>query len=207
MLKNVQEAKFQKVLVPISRHALASSDQPFVEFESFFTHILMHELMHGLGPQTIRVGERDTTVRAELKELNGTLEEAKADVSGLWALQQLIDRAVLSRDQERALYTTFLASTFRTLRFGLALQLNSFLDTGGVTVNETGVFAVNFDRIKQSVTSLTRDIMLLQANGDYVGTKALLDRMIVIRPEVRTILDRLSDVPVDIEPRFTTKLE
>src|SRR3990170_198317 len=92
MLKNVQEAKFKHVLVPISRHALVPADQSLVAFESFFTHILMHELMHGLGPQTIRVEERETTVRAELKELNGTLEESKADVSGLWALQQLIDR-------------------------------------------------------------------------------------------------------------------
>ena len=63
-------------------------------FEPFFTHILMHELMHGLGPQTITVNGRETTVRQELKELNGTLEEAKADISGLWALQQLMDKGV-----------------------------------------------------------------------------------------------------------------
>ncbi len=214
MLKNVQETKFTNVLVPIARHALVQSEQSLVEFEPFFTHILMHELMHGLGPQTIRVGDRDTTVRAELKELNGTLEEAKADISGLWALQQLIDRGVLPKEQERSLYTTFLASTFRTLRFGLteahakgmALQINWLIDAGGFTVNADGTFAVDFAKVKDGVTSLTHEIMTIQAHGDYAAAKALLARMIVIRPEVKRVLDSLNDVPVDIEPAFTTQL-
>jgi hypothetical protein len=122
---------------------------------------------------------------------------------------------VLPKDEERALYTTFLASTFRTLRFGLteahtkgmALQINALLDAGGFTVNEEGLFAVDLAKVKQGVTSLTRDIMMLQANGDYAGTQALFARMIMIRPEVQRVLDRLSDVPVDIEPQFTTQLE
>jgi hypothetical protein len=76
MLKNFQRAKFDKVLVPIAKMALAPADQTSVAFEPFFTHILMHELMHGLGPQTIRTNGRETTVRQELKELNGTLEDA-----------------------------------------------------------------------------------------------------------------------------------
>ncbi|MEO7599090.1 MAG: hypothetical protein ABIV50_09185 [Opitutus sp.] len=213
MLKNMQETKFQKVLLPIARHALVPAEQKLVAFEPFFTHILMHELMHGLGPQTIQVGDRETTVRAELKELNGTLEEAKADISGLWALQQLIDRGVLPKKQEESIYVTFLASTFRTLRFGLteahakgmALQINWLLDAGGFTVNRDGIFGVDFTKVKQGVTSLTREIMTLQAKGDYAGVKALLDRMVVIRPAVKRVLDGLSDVPVDIEPRFTTK--
>jgi hypothetical protein len=212
MLKNVQEAKFANVLVPIAQHALIAEDRPFISFDSFFTHILMHELMHGLGPQTIRVGDRDTTVRAELKELNGTLEEAKADISGLWALQQLIDRGTLPKTQERALYTTFLASTFRTLRFGLteahakgmALQINWLLDAGGFKVNNEGKFSVDFAKVKEGVTSLTREIMTLQATGNYAATKSLFDQLVVIRPEVKRVLDGLNNVPVDIEPSFTT---
>lgn len=214
MLKNVQEAKFANVLVPISKQALVPDDQPFVAFDAFFTHILMHELMHGLGPQTIRVGDRETTVRSELKELNGTLEEAKADVSGLWALQQLIDRGVLPKEQERVLYTTFLASTFRTLRFGLssahargmALQVNWLIDAGGFTVDAEGKFGVDLTKVKDGVTSLTREIMTLQAKGDYSATKSLLERMVLIRPEVKQLLDGLNKLPVDIEPQFTTEL-
>lgn len=215
MLKNFQQAKFDHVLVPISRVALAQADQPLVAFDAFFTHILMHELMHGLGPQTIRVNGRETTVRQELRELNAPLEEAKADISGLWALQYLIDKGVLPRERERAFYATFLASAFRTLRFGLesahakgmALQLNSLLDGRAVTVRADGTFAVNYDRVKKAVVSLTREIMTIQATGDHARARSLLDRMVMIRPEVQRLMDRMRDLPVDFEPRFVTAEE
>lgn len=210
MLKNFQEAKFDNVLLPIAKHALKPADQKLVAFEPFFTHILMHELMHGLGPQEITVNGKATTVRLELKELNSTLEEAKADISGLWALQYLMDKGVLDKKQERAMYTTFLASSFRTLRFGLteahaksmALQVNWLLDSGAFVVGSDGRFAVDFAKMKAGVTSLTTEIMTIQATGDYARAKKLMDRLVVVRPQLRTMLDSLSDVPVDIEPRF-----
>lgn len=212
LLKNFQEAKFSQVLVPIAAIALTPKDRPLVAFEPFFTHILMHELMHGLGPQTIRVSGRETTVRQELKELNGPLEEAKADVSGLWALQYLMDKGVLDKKLEGSVYATFLASSFRSLRFGLneahakgmALQVNHLLDRGAVTIDKEGQFTLNIAKTKQAVTALTHDIMTLQATGDYAGVKKLLDRMVVIRPEVKRVLDKLENVPVDIAPRFVT---
>src|ERR1051325_10706787 len=144
MLKNTQDAKFAKVLVPISKIALAPKDQGNVDFDAFFTHILMHELMHGLGPHNIAAGERPSTVRQELKETYSTIEEAKADISGLFALQFLVDRGKLEKKYEQTMYTTYLASMFRSIRFGLneahgrgvAMQLNYFLDKGGVTVEE-----------------------------------------------------------------------
>jgi hypothetical protein len=215
LLKNFQQAKFDKVLTPIAQRALAPQDQSAVAFDAFFTHILMHELMHGLGPQTLRIGSRDTTVRQELKELNGPLEEAKADISGLWALQQLMDNGVIDKQQERSMYVTFLASTFRTLRFGLneahakgmTLQVNYLLDHGAIRIDQDGLFSLNLPKTKKAVSGLTHDIMTLQAHGDYAGVKQLLDRMVVIRPEVQRVLDRLSDVPVDIAPKFVTAEE
>ena len=213
MLKNVQEAKFAAVLQPISRVALAAADQPLVAFDPFFTHILMHELMHGLGPHEITVNGRKSTVRLELKEVNSSLEEAKADISGLWALQQLMDKGVLDKRQERALYVTFLASTFRTLRFGvteahskgMALQLNWLLDSGGFTIGVDGRFGVDFAKVRQGVESLVKEIMTTQATGDYARAKALLQKYVVIRPQVQAMLDRLGSVPVDIEPIYGTQ--
>ena len=212
MLKNTQDAKFAKVLVPISKIALASRDQANVEFDAFFTHILMHELMHGLGPHNINVGERPTTVRQELKETYSTIEEAKADVSGLFALQLLVDRGKLEKRYEQTMYTTYLASMFRSIRFGLneahgrgvAMQLNYFLDHGGVTVAADGTFAVNPARIKENVVDLTRDIMTMQAVGDYAAARQMMAQLAVVRPPVQRVLDRLTGVPVDIEPRFVT---
>jgi hypothetical protein len=212
MLKNNQEAKFTMVLVPISKVALSARDQQAVAFDAFFTHILMHELMHGLGPHNITVGGRATTVRQEFKETYSAMEEAKADVSGLFALQFLVDRGKLDKKFEQTMYTTYLASMFRSIRFGIneahgrgvAMQLNYFLDNGGVTVATDGTFAVNAARIKQNVIDLTRDIMTMQAVGDYTAAKQLIEKLAVIRPPVKTVLDRLANVPVDIEPRFVT---
>ncbi|HEY0939616.1 MAG TPA: hypothetical protein VGE08_05930 [Steroidobacter sp.] len=212
LLKNFQQAKFDKVLTPIADIALAPADRALVSFDAFFTHILMHELMHGLGPQTITVDGRATTVRQELKELNGPLEEAKADVSGLWALQYLMDQGFLDKKQERSMYVTFLASTFRTLRFGLnaahakgmALQVNSLLDAKAIRIDAEGRFSLDVPKAKRAITALTRQIMTLQAQGDYDGVKSLMERMVVIRPEVQRVIDQLGEVPVDIAPRFVT---
>ena len=110
MLKNMQEAKFSVVLKPIARVALSEADQSRVAFDAFFTHILMHELMHGLGPHQITVAGKQTTVRQSLKDTYSTIEEAKADISGLWALQHLIDRGKLPASMSDTLYTTFVAS-------------------------------------------------------------------------------------------------
>jgi hypothetical protein len=212
MLKNVQDAKFAKTLVPISRIVLSPADQKNVSFDAFFTHIVVHELMHGLGPHNITVGGRQTTVRQEMKEAYSFLEEAKADISGLFAIQYLIDKGVLPKSLERTLYTTFLASTFRSIRFGIneahgrgiAVQLNYLLDQGGFVVRPDGTFAVELTKVKDGVRSLTHDIMTMQAEGDYAKAIALRDRLGVVRPPVKRALDRMAAVPVDIEPRFTT---
>src|SRR5258705_9928505 len=119
MFKNMQEAKFRKVLRPTPGVALPLADRKDLSFDAFFTHILMHELMHGLGPHNITVGGRATTVRQQLKETYSYLEEAKADISGLFALQYLIDKGVIDKSLQRSIYTTFLASCFRSIRFGL----------------------------------------------------------------------------------------
>ena len=211
MLKNVQEAKFRMVLQPIAKLALAPGEARNVSFDAFFTHILMHELMHGLGPHNINLSGRSTTVRQELKDTYSTIEEAKADVSGLWALAQLAGRNKVDRDIARTMYTTFLASMFRSIRFGLneahgrgvAIQLNYFLDAGAVRVGGDGTFAVDEAKIGPAITALTREIMTLQAEGSYAKAKAMMDKLGVVRPPVQKVLDRLAGVPVDIEPKFT----
>ena len=211
MLKNTQEAKFRLVLQPIAQVALPAADQPRVQFDAFFTHILMHELMHGLGPNGITVDGRTTTVRAQLKETYSTLEEAKADISGLWALQTLIDDGVIDAALADSMYTTFLASTFRSIRFGtssahgrgIAIQLNALLDAGAVVVNPDGTFRIEPSKIRAAVEALTREIMTVQARGDYAAAQALLARA-TIRPDVQAVLDKLGAVPVDIAPRFVS---
>jgi hypothetical protein len=216
MLKNVQEAKFQVVLKPLAELALARTDRRRVRFEAFFTHILMHELMHGLGPHDIKGPDgKPTSARKALQEAHSAFEEAKADISGLWALQKLIDKGVLDAGLEDSIYVTFLASAFRTLRFGcteahgkgMALQVSYLLDRGAYTVARDGTFAVDAGKIKPAVEGLTGEIMEIQARGDYGAAKSMLKRLGVVRPEVEAVLRRAKGLPVDIEPRYVTAEE
>jgi hypothetical protein len=212
MLKNMQEAKFNKALVPISAIALDPSQRSQISFDAFFTHILAHELMHGLGPHTITVGGKESSPRMELKELYSAIEEAKADITGLWALQYLIDKGAVDKAMERDLYTTYLASSFRSVRFGTteahgkgqALQFSYLMDEGGIKYDDkTETFAIDPARIKDAVRKLTGEILTLEAEGSYAKAKAMLDKYGIIRPEMQKTLDKLGAVPVDIEPHFT----
>ncbi|HEX4347374.1 MAG TPA: hypothetical protein VHZ73_07360 [Vicinamibacterales bacterium] len=212
MLKNVQDAKFAKTLVPISKVVLSAADQKNLSFDAFFTHIVVHELMHGLGPHNITVNGRTSNVRQELKETYSFIEEAKADISALFALQYLIDKGSMPKSLEQTLYTTYLASSFRSIRFGIAeahgkgiaVQMNYLTDAGAFVVKPDGTFAVDPAKIKEGVAGLTRELMTIEAEGSYAKAKEIGDRLGVVRPAVKRALDRLTSVPVDIEPRFVT---
>ena len=224
MLRNIQEAKFRSVLLPIARRMLTQDAMVDVSFEPFFTHILAHELMHGLGPHQIKVQERDSTPRDELKDLFAPIEEAKADVTGLFALQYLMDHAkdpemgkLLPSDEaaERQLYTTYLASSFRSLRFGLndahgkgmALQFNWLRDQGGFVALSNQTYSIDLTKVKTAIAGLDHTLLTIEAQGDYAGAKKMLDDMGVIRPELKSALKKLEGIPTDIQPIFTTAEE
>lgn len=199
MLKNVQEAKFAKTLQPIANRVLNNVDQRDLSFNAFFTHILAHEMTHGIGPQN--------NVRQSLKELHSAIEEAKADATGLFMMQYLFDHKLLPA-AEKPLYTTFLASSFRTLRFGvheahgkgMALQFNYLMDKGAFVAKPDGTFAVDFAKIQPAVRDLVRDLLTIEATGDYAGAKRMLDTLGVLRPPLQQALAKLTDIPTDIEP-------
>ena len=212
MLKNVQEAKFTTILKPIAGIAIDPAQQPYVNFNAFFTHILAHELMHGLGPHSITVNGKQTTARQAMQELSSALEEAKADVSGLFALQYLIDHGVIDRSMEKQMYVTYLAGIFRSVRFGIneahgqgmAMQFNYLMDEGAIVYSDaSGLFSADVEKFKAGSKKLTGEIMTLQAKGNYDGARAMLIRYAVIRPALQRTLDRLAHLPVDIEPVFT----
>lgn len=217
MLRNIQEAKFRNVLLPIARRMLTRDAMVDVNFESFFTHIVAHELMHGLGPHQIKVDGRDTTPRQELKELYSAIEEAKADITGLFALQYMMEHAkslnltkVLPSDDaaQRQLYTTYLASMFRSLRFGLndahgkgmAIQFNFLIDHRAIIQNSDGTYQLDGAKFTQGVRDLDHDLLTIEAQGDYGAAKKLQNELGVIRPSLQKSFDRLKDIPTDIEP-------
>jgi hypothetical protein len=221
MLKNIQEAKFHATLIPISRVVLSPADQKYLSFELFFTHIVAHELCHGLGPHQIKIQGRDTNPRMELKEQYAAWEEAKADVTGLFALQYLMTQADHGKitmplphgaEAERKLYTTYLASSFRTMRFGLqdahargqAMQFNYFVEKGAYVANAEGTFSLDLAKMKDAVASLDHELLTLEATGDHDGAKSMMERLGALSPQVQSALTRLKSVPTDIEPIFET---
>ena len=209
MLKNVQEAKFRSILVPIAGRVLPKAALTDLSFDYFFTHILAHELSHGIGPQQIQVAGRTSSPRQEMKELYSAIEEAKADITGLFMLQYLFDHGLAHGSKaESELYTTYLASAFRSMRFGLtdahgkgmAMQFNYLSDKGAFVANPDGTFAVDFTKVKGAVRDLTHDLLTLEAQGDYAGAKKMLYSLGVVRPAMQSAIDRLRDIPIDIDP-------
>jgi hypothetical protein len=206
MLKNIQHAKFDQILTPIARLVLPPDAQADLSFEWFFNHILAHEISHGLGPQQ--------AVRQNLKELYSPFEEAKADITSLFMLQYLFDAGHLEGGElnERRLYRTFLASAFRTLRFGIreahgrgmALQFNYLRDQGAFVLRPDGTFEVNFSKMKGAVRALASEILTIEARGDYAGAQQMLEHFAVLRPEIVSTLEKLKEIPVDIQPLFVT---
>ncbi len=217
MLRNMDLAKFDQTLVPITKIAIAPQLLKSVQFDPFFTQILMHELMHGIGPQRITVNGRETTPRAELQETYGAIEECKADVVGIWAMQRLVDQGQLPAEMGKALGPTVLAGLFRSIRFGLneahgkgtAVQLNWLLDAGAYKVSPDGRFTLVPEKVGPAFEALARELLTIEATGDKSRAKALLERLVVHRPETERVLSRLGKVPVDIAPRYLTaeKLE
>lgn len=224
MLKNVQEAKFKEILLPIAKRTLPAAELKYISFEPFFSHILAHELMHGLGPHQIKKDGKETNPRIEIKELYSAIEEAKADVTGLFALQFLADHVKelgleeslgTGEEAERMLYTTYLASAFRTLRFGLAeshgkgmaIQFNYLLDHGAFKQNDDGTYSVDMSKIKKAIEDLDRLLLTIEAQGDYAAAKKLITEMAVVRPALQKTLDKLSDLPNDIQPLFPSEAQ
>jgi len=211
MLKNIAQAKYEKCWIPIVKEVLAEADLPFCSFDSYFNHVLMHEIAHGLGPGNIKKDGKKTSVNKELKELYSIIEEAKADVVGLYCYKTMLDKGVFPKDLEKNIYVTYLGGIFRSVRFGIeaahgggnAIQLHYILEKGGFSFDEkTARFKLNPDKIEDAVTQLAHDILIIEALGDYTKAKEMIAKYCVISPQLKQALDKLVHVPVDIRPVY-----
>ncbi|RDX67268.1 Nudix hydrolase 3, partial [Mucuna pruriens] len=203
MLKNVSEAKFKHILLPIANVCVAKELQEFVDFESFFTHTICHECIHGIGPHTITLPNgQKSTVRLELQEFYSALEEAKADIVGLWALRFLISQGLLSESLLKSTYVSFLAGCIRSVRFGLeeahgkgqALQFNWLYEKGAFIFHSQDTLSVDFSKIEGAVESLSREILSIQGKGDKEAAGLLLQKYGVITQPLKLALQNLDNV-------------
>ncbi len=213
MLANIIEAKFDKILRPIADLLIDPEQVGEVDFEPFYTSVLVHELAHGLGPDYV-TGSDGLTVNAALKERYSAIEEAKADVVGVHSLATLAARGEYSEEFLRRVYVSHVASLFRCVRFGVTeahgegclIQFNWFLEHGAVVPDTTsGRFRVDLERIRAAVSDLAHEFLMLQATGDYQGTGELMERYGDMPAVLTDAIARLDEVPVDIRPTYLVK--
>lgn len=211
MLKNVHEAKFETLLLPIAKIVLDESQLPFVTFDGFFNHTLMHEMSHGVGPGYITVNGNKTEVKKELKETYSKLEECKADLLGMYNNIFMIEKGVYPKSFDKETWVTFLAGIFRSVRFGVneahgagnAIIYNYLLENGGYEFDEAKQkVRVNFDKIYPALKDLANKILTIQATGDYEASKALIARYGVNSPSMNVLRAKLKAIPVDIKPEY-----
>ena len=208
MLRNVIEAKFEKILVPIAERVLETSLVAGIEARPFYISIVMHELAHGLGPRVVH--GTDTPSSVALGASFSAIEEAKADVVGYLSLEEIADEGVYTEGFRRQITISTVAGLFRCVRFGTgeahgkgcAVQLDRLLADGAVVATDDGRFAIEIGRVRPVFTELGRELMTLEATGDAAGAERLLAEHGELGPAVRTALERLDDVPVDIRPRY-----
>lgn len=211
LLKNVHEAKFEKLLKPIAEIVLDPEQLKYVTFDAFFNHTLMHEMSHGVGPGFITVNGRSTEVKKELKETYSTMEECKADILGLYNNIFMIAKGVYPKESEKDIWVTFLAGAFRSMRFGIgeahgggnAIIYNFILEKGGFVFDESAKkVRVDFDKIYPALKELANLVLTIQAEGNYNGAKDLIAKYAINSPTIELLRKKLEKLPVDIKPVF-----
>jgi hypothetical protein len=206
-LKNAMRAKFDKILVPIADELIAEDQREHISFDAFFTNTMFHEVAHGLGVKNTITGQG--TVRQALRDHASAIEEGKADILGLYMVTRLFEAGLLTEGDIRDNYVTFVASVFRSVRFGASsahgkanmVRFNFFEQMGAFTRDETtGTYRVDMEKTREAITALSGVILTLQGKGDYEAAAKLIGDLGVIGPMLRGDLDRLESlgIPVDI---------
>ena len=205
-LKNIMQAKFDNIMVPISNLLITEEQRKYVKFNAFFENTMFHEVAHGLGIKNVISGAG--TVRESLKEQYSTIEEGKADILGLYIVTKLYENGELKEGELMDNYVTFLAGIFRSCRFGATeahgkanmVRFYYFEEKGAFTRNTDGTYSVNFDKMKEAVISSVQQVLKIQGDGDYDFAKKLIEQDGKVKTELQKDLDRIKDanIPLDI---------
>ncbi len=215
ILANVLGAKYDRILAPMAGAVLVPDQARLVTKKYMTNETLFHELSHSLGPGTISVGGRQTTVNAELKDQYSASEEAKADVMGVYNILYMMKRGELPAAEREQALATYFVGIFRAVRFGTdeahgrgaAMQYSYLKEKGAFRWDEgAGRFRVDYDRMEAGLRELLAELIRLQGNGDYAGTKAFFDRHARLDERARSVLAKTSHIPTDIQPVYPMKV-
>lgn len=211
-LKNAMQAKFDKILIPIAEELINESQRQYINFDAFFANTMFHEVAHGLGIKNTLNGKG--TVRESLKEHASALEEGKADILGLYMITQLHAKGEIEGDL-KSYYTTFMASIFRSIRFGTSsahgkanmIRFNFFKDQGVFIRSAEGKYTIDYEKMNDAMNALSAKILKLQGDGDYEGVAQLVAEETVIKADLKSDLERLSDLGIPVDVVFEQGIE
>lgn len=215
ILQNVLGAKYDRILGPMAPLILVPEDAASVDRRHMYLETLFHELSHSLGPGSIVVNGRATTVSDELKDLGAGFEEAKADVMGAYQAMYMMDKGILPKTDKPRMRASYIAGLFRAMRFGdteahgrgAAMQYRYIRDKGGLVWDpKVERFRIDPAKLDAAIASLTGDIVRLQGNGDYAGAKAFFDKWGKMDAEARTVTAKMDHIPVDIWPIYPASI-
>ena len=213
LLNNVLGAKFDRILAPMASIVLAPEQARLLDKKYMANGTLFHELSHSLGPGGIVVDGEETTVNAQLKELYSPIEEGKADVMGAYNVLYMMERGELPISEKESFLATYFTGLFRSMRFGVneahgrgaAFQYTYFKEAGAFLV-ENGKFQLDFARLEEAISNLTRDVVIVQGDGDYDAAKGFLDRYAKLDEDAQATIAAMTDLPVDIQPIYKDKI-
>lgn len=211
MFKNMMEAKFDKIVMPIAAELMSAEDLKFVDKKAFTSFVTLHEISHTLGRGFV-FGNDKLTVRAGMKDLYSTIEEAKADILSMYNHKYLIDLGVYQADYLKKATSTYLAGLFRSMRFGKEeahgganyIQFNFLRSTGAIELKD-GKFKINDAVFMDKVAELAKMVLTVEAEGDYAGAKAIIAKYGQETPEISNAIAKLSKIPRDLDTKYTIK--
>ncbi len=211
LLRNLIQKKFDLILKPIADKIINPDQLKYLSSDAFFNQVLFHELSHSLGPARVKNEEGGPEVREALEATYAPLEECKADTMGAYNILFMIEKGEFPKEFREKLLASYFAGLFRSVRFGAvsahgkgaAIQINRYLEAGGASFDEkTGRFTLDFEKLEKAIEALTKDLAMVQHNGDKAAAQAMLDKYGKVSPPMKKALSGLDDVPVDLKPVY-----
>jgi hypothetical protein len=208
--KNFMDARVQNVILPVAQRMMTPAQAKDVSGEGYLTGVILHEISHGLGPAYAHVGGKQVAINEAIGAAYSGLEEAKADAAGVFLAKWLVDQKLLPESELKAVYGSYAAGIFRTLRFGTGeahgraemMEFNYLLEKGALTQGADGKYAISYAAMPAAMESLTGQLLTFEAQGDRAGAEAWFDTYDVMPAALTKALEATVDIPVDITPEF-----
>lgn len=207
--KNFMDARVNYVVLPIGKLLIREDQASLASMDGYLAVVVMHEISHGLGPAYARVGGKQVDIREAIGPIYSGLEEAKADIVGLYGLDLLMNRGVLPKSRAGDYYASHVAGIFRTVRFGVAeaharaemMEFNYFAEQGAITRDaKSGRYAIDFAKMPVAIASLAKELLEIEATGDHARAEAWFKKYGTMPDELRAALSKTGSVPVDVDP-------